>query len=352
MTQGSYLVVGGGDTGLAVAVHLSSQGKQVDLFSRRYSSISQTKIIHSTGAVSLGNYPIANCSNQIDEIAVVHGNKLPENIIICCRGQDIESYAKILGQYLTPQTNILLICSSRFSGRVFGNILRREFGFTEAKLPAIADVNNSPFASRGNANDRVSINKIKNQFKLAAQTPEMTERIVATYQDTFPTLRPLSSSLEVNLDKSNDVFHVPLIIASLSRWELGESYNIYRSIGPRTADLIGEFDRDRLKIAKALGFPYLSNMYDYFKTSYGTQGPSLYEHIHQIKALDNAAIKNLHHRYLSEEIPFGVFPLQALGRLVGVETPFLDSCIILGSKFVDEPLTWTAEFLELKLPYI
>ena len=349
MLQSSYLVVGGGDSGLGTAVYLSSQGKQVDLFSRRYSSISETKIIHSTGAVVPGDYPIAICSDRIEEIAEVHGSKLPNNIVICARGQDIDSYANILGKYLTSESNILLICSSRFSGRVFGNILRKKFGFTEATLPAIADVNNSPFASRGNGNDRVSINKLKNQFKLAAQTPEMTERIAATYQDTFPTLRSLSSSLEVNLDKTNDVFHVPLIMASLSRWELGESYNIYRSIGPRTADLIGEFDRDRLAIAKALGFPHLSTMYDYFKTAYGTQGPSFYEHIYQIKALDNAAVKNLHHRYLSEEIPFGAFPLQALARLVGVETPFIDACITLGSKFVDEPLTWTAEFLELKL---
>ncbi len=315
MSQDHYLVVGGGDVGLATAAHLSSQGNKVDLFSRRYSSIHQTKIIRSTGICSPGNHPIAVVSNQIQEIAAVHDGKLPNNIVIGCRGQDIESYARILGEYITPQMNILLICSSRFSGRVFCKILQREFNRIETQLPAVADVNNTPFACRGNAEDQVAIKRFKKQFKVAAQNSEMTERIVATYQAVFDNLRPVSSSLEVNLDKCNDIFHVPLIIASLTRWELGESYNIYRGMGPRTADLIGELDRDRLAIAKALGFPDLSDMYDYFKTAYGTPGPCLYEHIHQIKALDNSSIRNPHHRYLSEELIFRTFLLQVLARL-------------------------------------
>ncbi len=81
----------------------------------------------------------------------------------------------------------------------------------------------------------------------------MTERIVKNYQISFDNLRSVSSSLEVNLDKTNDIFHVPLIMGSLTKWELGESYNIYRGIGHRTANLIGEYDRDHLAIAKALG---------------------------------------------------------------------------------------------------
>ncbi|MGB3512281.1 MAG: NAD/NADP octopine/nopaline dehydrogenase family protein [Microcoleaceae cyanobacterium] len=277
---------------------------------------------------------------------------MPRNIIICCRGQDIESYARILGEYINSQMNILIICASRFSGRVFGKVLCREFGIIETQLPAMADVNNSPFACRGNADDQVVIKRFKKQFKVAAQNSEMTERIVANYQSLFGSLRTASSSLEVNLDKTNDVFHVPLIMGSLTKWELGESYNIYRGIGHRTANLIGEYDRDRRAIAKALGFPELSDMYDYFKTSYGTVGPSFYEHIHQIKALDNATIKNLHHRYLSEELPFGTFNGKVLAGLLGVDTPFLDSCLTLGNKFIDEPFRWNAQFLELDTQWL
>lgn len=352
MSQNSYLIVGGGNVGLATAVHLSSQGNRVDIFSRHYSSINQTKTIFSTGVFSPGNYPIATCSNQIQEIAATDHGKLPRNIVLCCRGQDIESYARILGEYINIKNNIIIMCASRFSGRIFCKVLQREFGVMETQLPAVADVNNSPFVSRGNAKDQVAIHEFKNQFQVAAQNLEMTERIVATYQDSFHNLQTATSSLQVNLEKCNDILHIPLIIASLAQWEIGENYNFYRGIGPRTANLIGELDRDRLTIAKALGIPHLSDMYDYFKTSYGTTGASLYEHIHQIKAFANATSNNPHHRYLTEDLPFGAFPLQILARLIGVDTPFLDSCITLGSKFLDQPFRWTAEYLELDIQWL
>ena len=347
MSRDSYLVVGGGDAGLATAVHLSSQGNRVYLFSRRASSISKTKIVRSTGPCSPGDYPIAACSHQIEEIAAANDGKLPDRIAICCRGQDIESYARILGPYINPQNNILVLCASRFAGRVLCKVLQREFGIRERELPAVADVNNSPFVSRGNADGQVAISTLKKQFKVAAQNPEMTERIIDNYQNWFDGLHPAYSSLEINLDKWNDILHIPLILASLARWDLGKNYNFYRGLGPRTANLIGELDSDRLKVAKALGLPDISDMYDNFQISYGTPGPSLYEHIHQIEAYGNATTNTPHHRYLSEDLPFGAFPLQVLARLAEVDTPFLDSCITFGSKVLDEPLRWTAEFLEL-----
>ncbi len=204
-----------------------------------------------------------------------------------------------------------------------------------------------------NANDQVAINFIKKQFKIAAQNSDMTEGILASYQGSFDSLDSASSSLEINLDKCNDILHVPLISASLARWELGENnYNIYRGFGPDTANLVAELDSDRLTIAKALGFPNLSDMHDYFKTAFGTPGLSIFEHINQIEAFENATSQHPHHSYLTEDLPFDSFPPQILGRLAGVKTPFLDSCIILCSKFLHHPMRWTAEFMELDTQWL
>jgi opine dehydrogenase len=88
---------------LASAVYLSAQGYTVYLFSRRPSIIAQTKTIHSIGAVSPGSYPVAACSNNLDELAALNGGQLPLNVLICCRGQDIEPYAKILAKYINSK---------------------------------------------------------------------------------------------------------------------------------------------------------------------------------------------------------------------------------------------------------
>ena len=346
MLQNSYLVLGRGHIGLATTVYLSSQGYTVYLFSRRTSIVAKTKTIDSIGAVSPGNYPVAACSNNIDELAGLNGGKLPLNVLICCRGQDIEPYARILAEYVNPQMNVLVFCASRFAGWVFCKVLQR-LGIAKEQLPAVADVNNTPFVSRGNTEDQVRISMLTNKFFVAAQNRTMTNRIVSAYQAVFSNLWAAASVLEINLNKVNDIIHLPLLLVSLARWESGEDYNLYHNLGPRTVGLIDYLDCDRMAVGEALGVTNLIDIKSHYQIAYGTKGPSLYEHMQQVGAYSSTTLCNPHHRYLVEDLPYGCFPLQVLACLAGVETPFLDSCITIGSKFLDIPLEWTAEFLEL-----
>ncbi|MEH1839085.1 MAG: NAD/NADP octopine/nopaline dehydrogenase family protein [Nostoc sp.] len=346
MLQNSYLVVGRGHIGLATAVYLSTQGYSVYLFSRRSSIVAQTRTIHSIGSVSPGSYRVAACSNNIYELAALNGGKLPLNVLICCRGQDIEPYAKILAEYVNPQMNVLVFCASRFAGRVFCQELQR-LGIAKEQLPVVADVNNTPFVSRGNMEDRVKISTLTNKFFVAAQNQTMTSRIVSAYQAVFSNLCAAGSVLEINLNKVNDIIHLPLLLTSLARWESGEDYNPYHNLGPRTVGLIDHLDRDRLAVGKALQVPNLIDIKSHYQIAYGTTASSLYEHMQQVGAYSSTTLYNPHHRYLVEDLPYGCFPLQVLARLAGVETPFLDSCITIGNKFLEIPLEWNAEFLEL-----
>ena len=345
MIQTSYLVVGKGHIGLATAVYLSAQGYTVYLFSRRSSFVPQTRTLHSIGPISPGSYPVAAYSNNLDELAALNGGQLPLNVLICCRGQDIEPYAKILAKYIHSQMNVLVFCGSRFAGWVFCKVLQRQ-GIAEAHLPAVADVNNTPFVSRGNTEDEVRISTLTNKFFVAAQNRTMTNRIVATFQDAFSNLWLAASVLEIDLNKVNDIIHLPLLLVSLARWESGEDYNIYHKVGPRTVALIEHLDGDRMAVGEALGVLNLIDIKSHYQIAYGTKGPTLYEHMQQLGAYSSTTLCNPHHRYLVEDLPYGCFPLQVLARLAGVETPFLDSCITIGSKFLDIPLRWTAEFLE------
>ncbi|MEH2387971.1 MAG: NAD/NADP octopine/nopaline dehydrogenase family protein [Nostoc sp.] len=346
MVQTKYLVVGKGHIGLATAAYLSNQEHTVYLFSRRSSIVAQTRTIHSIGLVSPGSYLVAACSNNIYELAALNGGKLPLNVVICCRGQDIEPYARILAEYVNPQMNVLVFCASRFAGRVFCKVLQR-LGIAKELLPAVADVNNIPFVSRGNMEDQIRISTLTNKFFVAAQNRIMTNRIVSAYQAVFSNLCAAASVLEINLNKVNDIIHLPLLLVSLARWESGEDYNLYHNLGSRTVGLIDHLDSDRIAVGEALGVLNLIDIKSHYQIAYGTTGSSLYEHIQQVGAYSNTTLCNPHHRYLVEDLPYGCFPLQVLARLAGVETPFLDSCITIGNKFLDIPLEWNAEFLEL-----
>lgn len=343
----SYLVVGRGHIGLATAAYLSAYGADVYVFSRRAANTQQDQLIRSIGPVAPGTHTITAISNRFEAIAKLNQNQLPSNIILCCRGQDVEFYARGLAPYLQPESNIMIFCASRFVSRVFAKVLR-QWGM--AQLPAIGDINNPPFVSRGNMIDQIKISTLTNQFFAAAQNAEMTERLLLTFQPVFKNLYPANSTVEVTLNKVNDVIHIPLLLVSLGRWELGEDYNPYQNLGPRTIGLVDHLDHDRRRIAEALGIPHFIDLPSHYRLTYGTMGPTLADHMHQLGVYSSTTVCNPHHRYLVEDLPYGVFPLHVLAQTLGLDTPFLDSCITICSKFLNIPLEWTADFLELDIP--
>ncbi|MBE9069037.1 NAD/NADP octopine/nopaline dehydrogenase family protein [Leptolyngbya cf. ectocarpi LEGE 11479] len=346
MSPQSFLVIGGGHIGLASVVYLSSQGHTVYLISRR-ASTTHSQTIQSSGPIAQGSFPVALYSNRFVDIAAVHRGRLPSNIILCCRGQDLQPYAEQLSSYCQPGMNILLLCAARFAGRAFSQLLQQT-GVPKHRLPAIADVHNMPFISRGNGQDQVAIKALTNKCFVAAQSPELTERLVSQYQPLFKHLYPLPDALAVNLNKCNDIIHVPLIWASFAQWETGEDYNPYYNLGPQTVQLIEMLDRDRVTIGQNLGVSPLIDICQHYQLAYGTKGPSLFEHVQQLHAYSCTNVGNPQHRYLTEDLPFGLFPLQALAKTALIETPVLDSYITLGRSIVEPKPYWTADFLGLK----
>lgn len=55
---------------------------------------------------------------------------------------------------------------------------------------------------------------------------------------------------------------------------------------------------------------------------------------------------NLGHRFLTEDVPFGIVPYHHLARLAGVETPVIDALILLAS--VISGVDWLSRGLTLE----
>lgn len=342
--QRSILVIGGGNIGLATAALCCQQGHPTHLYSRRFSTIT-SKIITSKGLVASGKHQLASCSNNLDEIASQNDGHIPNQIVICCRGQDVEVYGQTIARFVNSFDNVLLICSSRFAGRVLIRSLKQS-GVREEDLPAIADVNTSPFVSRTQGN-KVEIYALKGRIEIAAQNIDLTQRVLAVFQPIFGNLYAIYNSLELNIRKLDDIVHIPLLLTAWYKLETGAPHNLYRHLGQRTANLIWELDQDRLKVAKVFGFDGV-DVCSRYQHSYGTSGDSIHDHLQQVTAYEKAMVGNPYHRYLMEDLPFGAYPLKALALIANVLTPVLDSCITLGSKLVDIPSPWTQEFLELE----
>ncbi|MEZ2276945.1 MAG: NAD/NADP octopine/nopaline dehydrogenase family protein [Microcoleus sp.] len=337
------MVMGGGHVGFAVAAFLSSQGVNVHMFSRRFLPISKTLTIKAIGQVLCGNYQIASFSAQMQAISAQLG-RLPSTVIICCRGNDLVEYARIISRHVYSEMNIVLFCGSRLDDWVFRQQLLSS-GVLESKMPAVASATSSPFCCCLQSDTTVEIKAKKGQVCISAQTPTMTERIFNTLQAWFSNLKIAGSSLEVALEKRNDITHIPLMLTSARTLEKGESHLFYHEVGPRSVNLIVALDNERLKIGQAYGLK-LDDWMSWHQAEYHTSGLSIYENLQQTSAYQHSFMDTIDDRYLTEDVPYGAVPLQSLARIAGVQTPVLDGCIALVSQLIDMPVpAWTAELL-------
>ena len=333
----SYLVVGAGNVGLATAALLVNDGYDVHLFSRRQLPLSESKTLQVSGNILQGNFSLSTCTDDLEVIVKANRGKLPDRIAIACRGNDIEAIAQLIYPYMTSDMSILLLCSARFASLAFHKTLQR-CGCPISNLPAVADVRTSPIVSRSNAIGQVNLSAFKEVVRIAAPVPTMTEQVIKDFP-TFSNLRGQYSYLGLSLAKLDDIVHIPLILTGWLAVESGQGHNIYRSATTSNSHLLEKMDDERLEVGKALKIDLL-NVCAAFHESYGTVGDSVLEHFQQVKAFDNAIIQDPKHRYLYEDVAFGLCPLQALARAVNIKTPILDGAIALAYGLADLPQPW------------
>jgi opine dehydrogenase len=336
----SCLVIGGGGIGMAAAVLEAAHEQKVLLFTRRQTSMPETRIINSIGKILPGTYSI-HCSSNLLSLAASNRGFLPHRVIIGCRGNDIEDIAKRLTPFVHKNMSILLMCSSRFAASFFLETLEN-LGVKTENLPGVADFKTPPFVSRANSDNTVNISAFKEKAPIAAQTPEETARIIQDHKHVFPNLVAIQSSLELNLRKCDDIIHLPLLATRWNDVETIKDHNIYRTATARTTKLITNLDRERIKIGNYFDLDLIDVCAGY-QESYGTPGPTLLDHFNQIPAYANATIQNPYHRFLFEDVPYGAVPLQSIARFAGVETPLLDAFITLSYNLVDLSPGWTLQ---------
>jgi opine dehydrogenase len=95
-------------------------------------------------------------------------------------------------------------------------------------------------------------------------------------------------------------------------------------------------DAERLAVAKALGIPakpFIDVFYEAGLTSKAARDSGDIARACQ-ESEPNKTIKSppsLDHRYMHEDVGYGIVPIAALGRLCGVPTPIMDALIAISS---------------------
>lgn len=188
------------------------------------------------------------------------------------------------------------------------------------------------YAARTTAQGVAHIYGIKHRVPVAALPATRTMETLRVLRKAYPQFIPAESVLFTSFDNIGAVFHPLPVILNAGRIEDKLTYEHYRDgITPSVARALDALDRERIAIAEAFGVRTRSTL-EWMYHTYGVKAKSLYEAVRQNPGYAGiAAPSSLNHRYIFEDVPFGLVPLASLAKIAGVEVPVIESTISLAN---------------------
>lgn len=325
-------VIGAGNSGLAMAAHLSIEGHEVTLWNRSRENIQdllENPVIRCSGVIN-GDAAITHVTN---DLCVALDD--PEVIFVTTPAFSHAELATQFAIYLTKPTTIILN-----PGRTFG-ALEFQYNFHKKNpfvVPIIAETQTILYTCRKVTQNEVEIYALKQDVLISTISDADIETVVASLprglQDKFI---PAASMIETSIGNVGMIMHCAPIILNTG-WVESENddFNYYRTgISQTIANFIEKMDNERIAVADKLGHP-IESAKEWMKRTYNLEGDSLYEVIQNNEAYATiSAPRSLDHRYVMEDIPTGLVPLEAVGKELGLEMKAIGLVIDLASTLLE-----------------
>jgi len=177
----------------------------------------------------------------------------------------------------------------------------------------------------------VEINTLRAHFEVAAIPAIRGDAALALCRQLFgDRFRLVTNILATALSNVNPVAHAAEALPNLTRMERGEHWFLFDCLTPAAARMAEAIDSERLAIAAAYGLQVRS-LQEHYHLSYHVPRGSVAEIAAAIHARDGAppGPKTLDHRYVLEDVPYGLVFYEQLARSAGVDIPVMAAAITL-----------------------
>lgn len=330
MTIASVAVLGAGHGGYAAAADLTRRGFEVRLHARREERL---KPIRDHGGITArgifeGTEMPALLTTDVTE--AVDGADL---VMLVVPSVAHAFYAEALAGKLAPGVPVFLDPGHTGGGLHFRAELRRA-GHT-APLETCETVTLT-YITRMEGPATVGIYSYTEQLMFAALPGKETARLHAEIQPLFPEIRAVSSVLETGLANINAIFHPPGMLMNAGWIEATDGDFLFYKEGITEAigRVVSAIDDERLAVARALDVPAIPFLEIFYNAGLTTRAAADSGSVARAcrESAPNETLRSpssLDHRYVHEDIGYGLVPIAALGRLAGVATPVIDSHVAL-----------------------
>lgn len=317
-----YCVIGAGNGGLAMAGYLSMSGYSVNLYNR-----SRDKLL------SLIKEPAIFLTGEEDGFGKL--NLVTDNIEKAIKNVDIImvtipatghfQIAKQMAPYLKDNQIIILN-----PGRTGGALEVYETLLNERKRNniVVAEAQTFIYAARAMSSNHAHIFKAKKEVSLAAIPATKTNYVLKLLNEAYPQFIPAKDILETSINNYGAIFHPGPTLLNSGHIERGAPFEYYtEGITPSIGNFLEKLDKERMELGKLLQISTISAI-DWLYESYGAKGSTIFQAVQNNPGYAGLqAPKGLFIRYIYEDVPYSLVPMESMAKSLGLVTPAMSSLI-------------------------
>ena len=298
-----------------MAAHLALNGEHIRLWNRSLGNIKEikkSKTIICRGFVN-GTAKLQAVSENIEDV-------LTNTIFVATPSTAHKDIARMLAPIMLPNTIIYLNPGRTFGAIEFYQQLVENGCYN---LPCIVETQSIIYTCRKVSSNQTYIYTLKKDVimaRLGVTDEEVRARLPWCIRDRFVMVK---SVLETSLGNIGMILHCAPVLFNIG-WIESESYGFkyyYDGISESIANVLEKLDKERVEIAKKMGVK-TERLTEWFERTYGTKGDSILECIRRTECYkDIDAPRTIKHRYLDEDVPNGLVPIEYLGKELGADMP-------------------------------
>ncbi len=328
-------VLGAGNGGQAMAAYFAIAGYEVsifDYFEEPINAINKKGTIELEGAINgIGKIGVAST----DMATVVAGVDL---IMIVNPAIYHNKIAKDLAKVIKKGQTVFLNPSSVFGAFAVKKAFE-DCGYTEEII--IAESNTLLFTARLVEPGKVHIGGKKDRLLVAAFPSSGKEKIYEILRPAIPELEECDTVLETSFDNTNAMVHPLPTIMNASWTESGAKYKYYlEGIGATVGAFIEGMDKERVDIAEKLGLVLGKDLFSLFlqyQIEYKTEAETISEVFKHVEAYNDIyAAPSVKTRYIYEDVPTGLVPFIAMGKLLDMPVAKMQLAVDLCEAMLNE----------------
>ena len=323
-------VLGAGAGGTAVAFDCASHGHEVRLFDfaqfpNNIATIASQGGIKAEGDIA-GFGDIAYSGHDIDDAL-----RDAELVYVVGPAYSTEPFGEaVAGKLRTGQT--VIVTPGSCGGAL---AFKRAAGLDVVDDSIrVAETSTLHYAVRLTEPGKIRVFlKLKAGNLLAALPNTHTQEILQLIADVYPSMEPAVNVLQTSLQNANPIIHPAVTLSNAARIEMtGGDFLFYEEgVSDSVGRLIQALDKERIAIGEKLGITILSDPEMGMRQGYMLENNYGSGYRKAPGFLGIGAQPQLDHRYLHEDVGYGLVFMSGLGRQVDVETPGMNAVIKLAS---------------------